>query len=149
MQRLTFTCLILAMALGLTACVPILLGPTAPSGYFVALHATETSVWQEPPNPALDAPYPTSTRLTVRVQDAQGKPVDGVPVTFEVDPGWSEAVSFSPSRAITRNGQAHTVLRAFATGVVRVRARVENTTPTLPIAVYPPYSLREAGGNGL
>ena len=63
------------------------------------------------------------------MQDAQGQPVDGVPVTFEVESGWVGSVSLAPSHTSTRGGIARAIVsEPRTTGVVRVMARVDNTT---------------------
>ena len=71
----------------------------------------------------------------MRVQDTRGQPVDGVPVTFEVEPQWAQYASVSPSQGTTRGGVARTILEARLTGVVRVTARVDSTTAQATIVV--------------
>jgi hypothetical protein len=84
----------------------------------------------------------TATEVRVRVQDAQGQPVDGIPVTFAVAPGWTpfSGVSVSPSHVTTRGGVARTVCTARITGVIHVIARVDNTTAQAAITVESPPS---------
>jgi hypothetical protein len=72
---------------------------------------------------------PRASALIVRVQDAQGRPVDGVPVTFELEPGWAESIALAPSQTSTRGGIAQAILsESRTTGVVHVMARVDNVT---------------------
>ena len=73
--------------------------------------------------------------VSVRVQDARGQPVDGVPVTFEVEPQWVQYASVSPFQVTTRGGVARTVFEARLTGVVHVTVRVDNTTAQTRITV--------------
>lgn len=70
---------------GSFACAPKRIGPTASSGYFFTILTAPTALRGE------------SIALVVKVQDAQGRPVDGVPVEFEVDPTWAGSASVSPS----------------------------------------------------
>lgn len=72
--------------------------------------------------------------VSVRVQDARGQPVDGVPVTFEVEPQWTQYASVSP-RPKSPRGVARTVFEARLTGVVPVTARVDKTTAQMTITV--------------
>lgn len=71
----------------------------------------------------------------MRVQDAQGQPVDGVAVVFYVEPSWTQSVSLTPAEALTRHGKAHAILQPSTTGVIRVMARVDNVVRGANIAV--------------
>ena len=79
----------------------------------------------------------------MRVQDARGQLVDGVPVIFEVEPGWAQPASVSPSQVTTRGGMARTVFTARLTGIVHVTARVDNTTAQAKIIVQSPKPNRD------
>jgi hypothetical protein len=92
-------------------------------------------IWLGAFNPGLAERFPTTAEVSVRVQDVPGQPVDGVPVTFEVEPRWAQYASVSPSQVTTRSGMARTVFEARLTGVVRVTARVDNTTAQTRITV--------------
>jgi hypothetical protein len=70
-----------------------------------------------------------------RVRDAQGQPVDGLPVVFSAEPSWTQNVSFSPVEARTRHGQARTIFEANTTGVVHIMARVDNGTREARITI--------------
>jgi hypothetical protein len=63
-----------------------------------------------------------------RVRDAQGQPVDGLPVVCSAEPSWTQNVSFPPLEARTRHGQAGTIVEANTTGVVHMMARVDHVT---------------------
>lgn len=145
MWRLTVVLLALALGFGSVGCAPKLLGPTS-SGYFISLQATPRAIWQEPPNPPLHTPYSTSSVLIVRVRDAQGQPIDDVPVQFEVEPAWSQDATVSPQQTTTQDGKAQASFQAFNTGVVRVRAHVDAMTQEVSITARPPYSIREPNG---
>jgi hypothetical protein len=97
--------------------------------------------------------------LVVRVQDAQGQPVDGVSVEFHVEPSWIQSTAITPQRAITEDGVARAIIEPRTIGVVHVMARVENAAreasflvqshqynstqpPGLRGLPYPPYSSR-------
>ena len=80
----------------------------------------------------------------MRVQDAQGRPVDGVPVTFEVEPGWAGSVAMTPSQTRTRRGIARAIVaEPQTTGVVRVTAHVDQMTAQAMLTVE-----RYGGGGG-
>jgi hypothetical protein len=70
-----------------------------------------------------------------RVRDAQGQPVDGLPVVFSAEPSWTQNVSFPPVEARTRHGQARTIFEANTTGVVHIMARVDNVTREARITI--------------
>lgn len=129
---LTLICLILVGA-GM-ACAPRLKGPTVPSHYVFSLQPSTTHIWLEP-NPMLHADYPTRAELVVEVYNAQGQPIDGVPVVFEVASSWAQHASVTPARAITQDGVARAIFRANTTGAVPVMAHVENLTQQTVIAV--------------
>lgn len=116
-------CFAAALLLGSTACAPVRVGPTVPSGYFFHVLAPSQIFRGEPSD------------VIVRVQDAQGKPVDGVAVMFEVEPGWATDASLTPSRVLTQAGMAQSTLQADLIGRVQITAQVEQTTQTTPIAV--------------
>jgi hypothetical protein len=78
---------------------------------------------------------PASVEVTVRVQDAQGRPVDGVPVEFQMEPAWASSASVSPQRAMTTSGTARAVFQTERAGSARVQVRVENTTQEAMITV--------------
>jgi len=126
------TLLGLGLACGVTACAPKLVGPTSPSGYFFTLQVADPVI--------LLRPSGTATEVSVRVQDAHGQPVDGVRVAFEVEPGWTQHASVSPSQVTTRGGVARAIFTARLTGVVHVTARIDNTTAQAEITVESPPS---------
>src|SRR5712691_10304553 len=94
---------------------PRLVGPTVPSGYLFAVRVSDSTIAQD-----------VAAELTVRVQDAQGHPVDGVPVEFQVESEGSASVS--PQRGITNGGTARAIFKGQSLGRALVRVRVENTT---------------------
>jgi len=96
-----------------------------PSGYFFAVRVPDIKTER----------LPASTELTVRVQDAQGQPVDGVPVEFQMTPAGERIGSVSSPRAMTNSGTARVVFQAQSAGRVPVRVRVENTTQEAVVTV--------------
>jgi hypothetical protein len=119
----------LVLALGGAACAPKLIGPTAGSGYVFSLEVSESVIWLGHVDQTLLRQFPPVAELIVQVKDAQGRPVDGVPVTFEVESGWVGGISLAPSQSSTRGGIARaTISDPRTTGVVHVMARVDNTT---------------------
>ena len=126
-MALVLMCLVL-MAGG-TACAPKLVGPTPGAGYRFSLEVSEPIIWLVPGVPVGGAACPGATEVSVRVQDAQGRPVDGVPVTFEVEPEWAGSLALAPSQTSTRGGIARAILsEPKTTGVVHVMARVDNVS---------------------
>ena len=111
------------------ACAPPLVGPTAGAGYVFALQITDAVIWLGPLDASGLGRYPQVTEVIVQVQDAQGRPVEDVPVTFAVEAGWVSSITIAPSQTRTRGGTARALVSApQTTGVVRVMARVDDTT---------------------
>jgi hypothetical protein len=115
--------LCLVLAGGNFACAPKRVGPTASSGYFFSILTIPTALRGE------------STALVVKVEEAQGRPVDGVPVEFEVDPTWAGNASVSPPRVVTQQGRAQTLFQANLVGVVPVTVRVDGSTEKILFSV--------------
>ena len=133
--RVMLLCLVLAY--GSVACAPKLVGPTVSSGYFFSLWVSDPEIWLLLEGSSLEEYFPRVAELTVRVQNAQGQPVDGVPVMFQVEPDWVQDASVIPQSVITRDGVAQAVFRAETIGVVRIMVRVDDTTQETSIAVSP------------
>src|SRR5262245_55801324 len=124
---LVLTCLVLT--LGGTACAPKLVGPTPGAGYRFSLKVSDPIIWMGPGISVGGIPLPQAAELIVRVQDTQGHPVDGVQVTFEVEPGWARSVSLAPAQTSTRGGIARAIVSEPQTiGVVPILARVDTMT---------------------
>jgi hypothetical protein len=135
-RRITLVLVCLVLGLGGAACAPKLVGPTPGSGYVFSLQVSDTLVWLGPVEPAVARQFPQATQLIVRVQDAQRRPVDGVPVTFELEPGWVGSATISPSQTRTYGGIARAIFSAPRTiGVVWVMAHVDNTTARARLTV--------------
>ncbi len=105
------------------ACAPQFVGPTT-RGYVFALN-----------DPFIDIYLGDAAALIVSVRNAQGQPVDNLPVTFQVEPGWAQSASISPQVAYTRQGRARALFQARTTGVVHVTVRVDNITQKAMITV--------------
>lgn len=118
---LSFLCLVLVWSS--FACAPKRVGPTASSGYFFTMLTTPTMMQGE------------SVTLVVEVQDAQGRPVDSVPVEFEVEPAWTKNAAVSPPRAVTQQGKVQAVFQADQLGVVRVTVRVDGSAEEILFSV--------------
>ena len=128
-RRMALALMGLVLALGGPACAPKLVGPTAGSGYVFSLQTYPTIIWVGQVDSALAAQFPQVAEVIVRVKDAQGRAVDGVPVTFELEPEWARSATLAPSQTTTRGWIARAVFSEPQTsGVVRVMARVDNTT---------------------
>ena len=119
----------LVLALGGQACAPKLIGPTAGAGYVFSLQVFPAIVWVGQVDSAVAAQFPQVAEVLVRVQDAQRRAVDGVPVTFELEPEWAGSATLAPSQTTTQGGIAQAVFSEPNTsGIVQVIARVDNTT---------------------
>ena len=138
-RHMALVSMCLVLLLGGTACAPKLVGPTPGAGYSFSLEITNPLIWLGPGvlvGGVGGVQFPQATEVIVRVQDAQGRPVDGVPVTFEVEPEWARSISLAPSQTSTRGGIARAILAEPQTiGVVRVMARVDNVTAQATLTV--------------
>src|SRR5438552_2260499 len=135
-RHMALVLMCLALMLGGPACAPKLTGPTPGAGYRFSLEVSEPIIWLVSGVLVGGIPFPQTAELIVRVQDAQGRPVDGVPVTFEVEPGWARSISLAPSQTSTHGGIARAVLSEPQTiGVVRVMAREDNVTAQATLTV--------------
>jgi hypothetical protein len=144
-QRLAWVLMSLVLALAVPACAPKLVGPTAGSGYVFSLQTYPTLIWVGQVEPSVAAQFPQVAEVIVRVQDAQGRAVDGVPVTFELEPEWAGSATLAPSQTTTRGGIARAVFsEPRTTGIVRVMARVDNTTAQTRLTIQS-YQGRPSG----
>jgi len=132
--------ILLSLALGWSsmACAPTLAGPTVPSSYVFSLDTSDDRIYLQPLGSLLAARLPHVAELVVRVQDAQGRPVDGVAVRFELEATWPQSASITPQQASTRAGSVRAILEPETPGLLRVRARVENVTQEVAIVVAKP-----------
>jgi hypothetical protein len=124
-----------------TGCAPKLLGPTTPSGYFYTLSVADSRLWFNAMRLAGNLPH--NTEVIVRVQNAAGQLVDGVPVEFQVAPSWVDSVSITPEIALTKGGIARTRVQPLTSGALRLTTRVEDITQESIIVVQsysPPQS---------
>jgi hypothetical protein len=78
--------------------------------------------------------------VIVYVQNGQGHPVNGVLVTFQVDPPWARYASIHPARAYTQGGRVRAILRAELVGLVRITVRVGAITKQATISVIMPIA---------
>jgi len=144
-QRLAWVLMSLILALAVPACAPKLVGPTAGSGYVFSLQTYPTIIWVGQVESSVAAQFPQVAEVIVRVQDAQGRAVDGVPVTFELEPEWAGSATLAPSQTTTRGGIARAVFSEPRTsGIVRVMARVDNTTAQTRLTIQS-YQGRPSG----
>jgi len=126
----------LGLACGGVACAPPRLGPTAGSGYVFSVQVSDSIVWLGPVNPAIAARFPKVAAVTVTVQDTQGRPVNDVPVTFALEPGWAGSPPLAPAGTRMRGGMARArFAEARTTGVVRMMVRVDGTTAQVHLTV--------------
>jgi hypothetical protein len=123
MRYLLTSILCLAVILSIMACTPKLVGPTASTSYFFVVYH---------PNAVL---VRIGDEIIVKVQDAAGQPVDGLPVMFEVDASWSGNATINPARIPTHKGRASAFFNAGVLGRVPVQVTVDGTTQEVIIAV--------------
>lgn len=76
-----------------------------------------------------------SLPLSVQVTDANGVPVDDVPVAFRLLPATTNIAEIEPLTVHTQHGKATTTLRAKTAGYVVVDVTVENITETIYITI--------------
>ena len=127
-RRIPLVLACLGLACGV-ACAPPRVGPTAGSGYIFSVQVSDAIVWRGPVNSVPPARFPQVAEVLVTVQDTQGRPVDDVSVTFELEPEWARSASLAPSATRTRRGTARALFsEPLTTGVVRIMVRVDGTT---------------------
>lgn len=133
--RVCYLLLGLILACLSPACAPTFIGPTT-AGYFVHLDVSTPIVWLGVFDAAAARHYPTASTIIVRVQDHQGRPVDGVAVDVQLEPSWVPLAQLVPAQALTRNGLASARFsEPKTTGPVRVIARVDNVTAQTSLLV--------------
>jgi hypothetical protein len=115
---------------------PTFVGPTVSAGYFFTLKVSPGTIVLGAYDMSAARHSPTRAAVVVRVQDGQGRPVDGVAVAFELEPAWSRSAVLSPAAAVTHGGIARTIFSApQTTGRVRITARVDNTIARAALVV--------------
>ena len=147
-QHIILVLVCLGLACSGVACAPPRVGPTAGSGYVFSVQVSDSIVWLGPVDPAVAAQFPQVAAMIVSVQDTQGRPVDDVPVTFELEPGWATSAALAPSATRTRGGMARALFsEPRTTGVVRIMVRVDRTTAQVRLTVlsYPEPLIRDPG----
>jgi hypothetical protein len=124
------------LTVGGLACAPPRVGPTAGAGYSFTLQVADSVIWLGPVDAAVTRQFPQSTAVLVQVQDAQGRPVDDVPVTFAVEAGWVGSITITPTQTRTQGGRTRALIAdPQTTGIVRVVARVDQTTAQARLTV--------------
>jgi hypothetical protein len=127
-QRMMLGLLCLVLVGTGMACAPKLIGPTASAGAFFTFEVSTPVIILGAYDASAAEYSATRAALLVQVQDGQGRPVDGVPVVFELEPGWANRAVLSPTQTVTRGGLARSIFsQPQSTGVVRITARVDNT----------------------
>jgi hypothetical protein len=122
--------LCMSVALG---CASHLAGPTTPSGYLFRLQLSHQQLWIERTRDSLV--YPSAATLVVQVQDAQGRSVNNVPVSFRVHGNGAYESWLSPTQAITQGGSASSLFQPATIGVYYVTVQVEQTSQQAVIYV--------------
>src|SRR5437868_1861661 len=108
-RRITLVLVCCGLASGGGACAPPRLGPAAGSGYVVSVQVSNATVWLGPVDASVAARFPQVAAVMVTVQDAQGRPVDDVPVMFALAPAWAGSAALEPAAARTRGGKARSL----------------------------------------
>jgi hypothetical protein len=125
MRHVGLILLCLGLAGSSLACAPKRLGPTA-AGYYFTVRVFPSPIYLQ-----------QTSEVRVDVQNAQGQPVHGVSVTFQVEPAWAQQASIVPQQALTQGGMARAVFQAQTTGSIRIIVRVDNTMQEVRISVIP------------
>jgi hypothetical protein len=124
------------LTLSSVACAPPLVGPTAGAGYVFSLQVSDPVIWLGLVDASVAWQFPQVSEVIVRVQDAQGRPVDDVPVTFAVEAEWANSITITPAHTRTHGGSARALVsEPQTTGVVRIMARVDDTTAQARLTV--------------
>ncbi len=104
-------------------CGPTISRPTTPSNYRVHVPAaSQTRLGQ-------------ALALTVRVTDANGIPVEDVPVHFHLPATWTTVAEVTPPTVMTRHGQATATFRARRADRMTVRIGVEDFSALVDVVV--------------
>lgn len=122
---------------GLMACAPqpSALPTKTQSGYTVSLETRPDVVWLKGPVSNQPNNLLGLGGLIVRVHDAQGHPVEGIPVSFNVEPSWSEDVSMWTDPATAEDGRARAIIEPHYAGTLKVHIRVQDVLKTATIRV--------------
>jgi hypothetical protein len=74
------------------------------------------------------ADWKESAEIVVRVRTLQGEPAHGIPVRFQLDPGWQGDATIEPAQTTTEHGIARARLHADLTGHVGFTVKVGHGT---------------------
>ena len=121
------------------ACVPQQVRPPTLSehGYIVMLRTSAGPIWLNPgstPPPGVHS----VGELVVSVQDAQGRPVDGVLVEIQLGPSWAQSAAVVPQRAVTHDGSVRAIIEPRTSGSIPVIVRVDKVTQQARFVVQTP-----------
>ncbi|MGE3539150.1 MAG: hypothetical protein AB7N91_17185 [Candidatus Tectimicrobiota bacterium] len=111
-------------------------------GYKGFLRVSESTIWLHAPE---SLRLPQSSEVVVQVRDAQGQPVDGIPVRFAVEPSWASYTALTPAEMVTRRGEARALFQASTTGVVPVMAHLDTITLHSRITVISRPTIGDGG----
>src|SRR5215510_5816822 len=100
-RRMMLALMGLVLVLGGPTCAPQLAGPTPGAGYVFSLQVFPDPIWVGALDLTAAARYPQVAEVIVRVQDAQGRAIDGVPVMFELEPEWARSATLAPAQTTT------------------------------------------------
>ena len=130
MTRIYILLICFAVAIGSLACAPKAAEPPVLSeaGYVISLRTAPDSIFLDPPISTSRDNYFGFGEIVVQVQDAQGQPLNRVPVEFEVEPAWVQSASVMPQEVLTQDGIARAHIKPVTIGVVNVMVRVDNVT---------------------
>jgi hypothetical protein len=136
-RRLTLVLVCFGLVLGDVACTLKRVGPTAGAGYVFSVQVSDAIVWLGPvPAAVAAARFPQVAEVLVEVEDAQGRPVEDVPVTFALEPGWARSASLAPSETRTQGGKARSrFFEPRTSGVVRILVQVDGTPAQVTLTV--------------
>ena len=129
-QYLTLTLFSLSLLGGLVACAPkqAVMPIQSQSDYLVSLKTKPNVIWLQ----TLVSNQPDSLHgvgeVIVCVRDANGQPVEGVSVTFTLEPPLDQRVKLRPEPVTAQDGHARAILEVHSPGTIKVHVRVDDVT---------------------
>ncbi len=130
MQRYVILSLLgLTLLLGIMACAPMQAEPPVrtQSGYTLSIETKPDTLWVKGPVSYTPNNQLGLGGLIVHVRDAQGQPVEGVPVSFTVESDWEADVTMWTDESTAEDGRARAIIQPSFEGDIKVYVRVDNS----------------------
>lgn len=131
-RHTTLALLSLVLLLSILACAPMQAEPPVQtqSGYSLSIETKPDVVWLKGPVSYTPNNQLGLGGLIVHVRNAQGQPVEGVPVTFTVEPSWADDVTMWNDEVTAEDGRARAIIEPRFEGNIEVYVRVDNKMQT-------------------